>query len=352
MITCERKVASETKPCVFYIEADKKGIAGFCSLPTGFRCVEAMKHYSTRLSHSGANVWMKCRRAWMLDYVEGIQRRPAFLGNPLKLGSVWDRVMQHAFSIGEWDMDVGLSIIDELYDYYQLDEKDRAKLRALVRALAILEFKPEHCRVDVWTEHFDEQMELHISGKLDAKPIRPDAKYFYEFKLTTRPDWYEDLKNLESQIASYFLFDPSIEFVVMVNTRVPDLKQRGVKTDEDPAGYEERVYDDILRRPGHYFYHWDNQKKRWGSPFYAREFDMADLKKRYKFIALEIKEAIQRDALYANPAACLNPGPCNFIDICKTGGVSETIYTKKSKLEFMEINSEREGDNGTNQISE
>lgn len=346
MIKCERRVETEGKPCLYYINADKKGIAGFCSLPTGFRCIEAMKHYSPRLSHSGANVWMKCRRAWMLDYVEGITRRPEFLGVPLKIGSVWDRVMQRAFGLGEWDVSTGLDIIDDLYHFYQLDPKDRAKLRALTRALGMLEFRPEKCITDVWTEQYDEKLELHVSGKLDAKPLREGAKYFYEFKLTTRPDWYEDLKNIESQIASYFLFDPSLEFCVMVNTRVPALQQRGIKTDEEPDEYEERCFSDICRRPSFYFYHWDGQKKRWGSPFYAREFDMEDVRKRYQHIAREIKDAIRHDALYANPAACLNPGPCNFIDVCKTGGVSDIIYMAKDKREFMEVSIEKGEDNG------
>jgi hypothetical protein len=63
-MNCDRRVQAQGKPCMYYISyASRDGVkmAGFCQLPGMFRCIEAVKSFAPRLSHSGINQWMRCR---------------------------------------------------------------------------------------------------------------------------------------------------------------------------------------------------------------------------------------------------------------------------------------------------
>lgn len=336
---CDRIVPSASKPCVYYIPGES-GFAGFCSLPNQFRCIEAIKAKAPRLSHSSINTWLRCRRRWYIEQIKGIVRRETMMSSSLKMGTIWDRIKQDAFARGSWDVYEGLEIIHDMADALALDEKDGLKLRALVRALGTLEYSPEKCATNVKATYYYNKplAEMFVSGKLDAVPL-DNKPYFYEVKLSSRPDWYTEITNIESQVATYFLFDERFDFVVMDITRIPDLRQTKNKTDESDFGYEERTYDDILKRPSHYFIGWNKDKRRWGKPFYRREFDLEDVAKRYRVVAGEIKQAFIDDACYANPTACLTPFECDYKPICSTGGVSEILFRERTKDEIDEANS-------------
>lgn len=336
---------SASKPCVHYIPGES-GFAGFCQLPNQFRCIESIKAKAPRLSHSSVNTWLRCRRRWYIEYIKGITRRETMQSVALKMGTIWDKVKQDAFARGSWDVYEGLDIVKEMVPRLALDEKDGLKLRALIRALGILEYVPERCDVNVKATFYHNKplAEMFVSGKLDAVPLG-DKPYYYEVKMSSRPDWYTEITNIESQVATYFLFDDRFDFVVMDITRVPDLRTpKGAKSGESEFGFEERTYDDILKRPSYYFIGWDKVKRRWGKPFYRREFDLDDVARRYRVISKEIQQAFIDDACYANPTACLTPFECDYKPICSTGGISEILFRERTKEEIGEANT-AEGEN-------
>jgi hypothetical protein len=341
--SCKQMTPSASKPCVHYIPGESN-FAGFCTQPGQFRCIEAIKAKAPRLSHSSVNTWLRCRRRWYIEYIKGVARKPTMQSVALKMGTVWDKVKQAAYSEGAWKVSTGIGIILDMAPDLALEEKDQLKLRALVRALGVLDYQPEKCEVDVKATYYYNKAnaEMFVSGKLDAMPL--DKPYYYEVKLSGRPDWYTQITNIESQVGTYFLFDERFEFVVMDITRVPDLRQLKGKSDESEFAYEERTYDDILRRPSFYFLGWNNEKKRYGRPFYRREFDIIDVEKRYRVISQELKQAFVDDAIYANPTACLTPFECDFKPICSTGGVSDILFRERTKEEIEEANS-AEGEN-------
>jgi hypothetical protein len=165
-----------------------------------------------------------------------------------------------------------------------------------------------------------------------------DRKYeksFVENKLSGRPDNYSDPWFIESQIATYFLADPSLEYVVMEIARTPDLKSTGKFKDESPDEYSERCYQDILSRPSHYFMGYNQETHRYGRKFHREEFNLQEVKDRFIHIFREYWEARQFSGWFKNSRSCSNilPGiACDLLGVCRYNTMSEDTYQIRKRV--------------------
>jgi len=325
-MSCKRRIKVKDKPCKYYISSGVDGEAGFCELPSEFRCIEAVRHCAPRLSFSAVNNWCKCRYCYYLNQVKGVQTQDHMKSNPLKMGGIWDKVWNEIFLHGVIDLSKMANIIRIESEKEQLGEKETQILLALLRGIHHIGFTPPHATPQVLMQYL-------IAGKMNligyADGIM-ENKMLFEVKLSSKPDYYTTLFNIHDQVGTYFLAEKRLEKVVMLVTRVPWLKSVKRFEDEDAEEHGARVFKDVCKRPSHYFQGWDNKTKKFGKVFYRGEFDLDELRDKYVHIAREIPEAVKLDAMYQEKGNCMSPFKCDYMDICISGGVSEGIYRVRS----------------------
>ena len=352
----------DNKECEFYEYAtdDKMdtlhGVCGFCKQQGAYRCVADITRI-VPLSHSSTGDFCTCHYLYYLKKILGIELRPAAMSVPLKAGTLWDSIKQKH---------LGAKInIQELIDKYEIDDLTKAKVRALYHVYKYLDIKTEAGyelqskinmtheivlpasafipsvsvgkeAINLWQDRANQADDLRrwnfpltVSGFYDRKY----STYFTEDKLSGRPEFYLDPFFLQSQIGTYFLADPKLEYCVMEIVQFPQQKGRK-KIEETPEQIYKRVYDEVLSRPSNYFIGYDREKNMYGKKFYRGEFDIAGIAERYKQIVIEILAARWTGNFYKNWKACNNvlPGiPCDMKYICANGNVSEQLYKIREK---------------------
>jgi hypothetical protein len=115
--------------------------------------------------------------------------------------------------------------------------------------------------------------------------------------------------------------------------RTPALRYKDGEPSED---YQARVHRDVMARPGHYFIGLNrrNDPLRFGSAFLRDEFDLEELKARYRDIAEEIDRVAEREAWYKNHFACNLFGyPCQFLPVCEHGVASNEVFERPKQEE-------------------
>lgn len=331
LFVCKKRVNNDGGSCVHFIPPDDKREAGFCTLQGQFRCVDNLLAAIPRLSHSSIQDWLKCRRLFYLKNIRGITRRPNQCSNAIKMGSLWDACQGKLFGFH------GDEEILQVINMYEIEEQEREVVRAVVRAFRTLDLsvQKEDCTLQErftfsskfknlysWIER--DTFEFLITGVYDRKY----PKYFVENKFSGAPDYYQDVYWLSSQVGTYFLSDPAMEYCVMEIIRTPSLRKR---EDEPAEAFGARIYADILARPGWYFIGYNKKTNSYGRRFYRNEFRLDELSLRYQNIGYEIMDANERDAFYRSEPMCRHPWECDMLDICKSGVMSEELYTFKTK---------------------
>ena len=325
----------ETNSCKYYAEQHDGKVCGFCKRAEKYRCINDLGHKPLPLSHSGVQSFLSCHHLFYLQQVLGITTKNAHVSRPMKMGMLWDAVMQYA--LGDKDM----GYLQERIEEYDIDEVEVQKVKALYRAWKELGIKVDEgyelqAKIDMEVPLGEDQcwgtgepVELHVRGFYDRKY----PSYFVENKMSGRPDNYLDIFFIQSQVGTYFLADPNLESVVMEIVRTPDLRM--TKREEDsPETYGNRTYNDILGRPSHYFIGYNSEKNTYGKRYFRSEFDLKDLLARYTHIFREIHEAAALGGWYKSDRACKNilPGiTCDMLGICRHGTVSGEVYTVKDK---------------------
>jgi len=320
--------------CESFDPASDPRECGFCKVPDySYRCLAY--NGTIPLSHSTIGNFLICHRLCYLQNIRGIQTRDAVKSSPLKGGTLWDAVLNKHY--GSLDRETGKPYdIPALIKRYEIEPKDVAKVRGLYRAYKMLEVQIDpgyeiQKKIDL-TIKFDKvwgtgvPVEVMVSGFYDR--FYPN-NYFVENKFSGRPDLYQDTFFIQSQIGTYFLADPTLESCIMEIVRNPDLKSTGSHKGEDAETFGERVYQDALSRPGHYFIGWNIETHRYGRRYYRKEFNLEEIRNRYLHIFREFWEAWQFNGWYKNDKACVAilPGiPCEYIPVCRHGNMSETIY--------------------------
>ena len=324
------------------------GECGTCKKPEMGLCVADITRPAS-LSHSSSQDFLTCHYLHWLKKYRGIQVKNAHMGNGLKGGKLWDSALQKILG----DTSINLK---EIIDDYEIDPMLVARVRALTKAYMFLgiEVDPDYqlqAKVDLrytinlqpntfipsvsigpepyalWQDRADgmKEINVHVNGFYDRKY----ENYFVENKLSKSPQYYLDPWYLMSQIGTYFLADPKLEYVIMEVCQMPQQKSIGEFKDEDADSLCERIYKDVLSRPSAYFIGWNKESKRYGKKIFRGEFDLVALEERYKQIVIEIAAARWSGVFYKREKMCDNlfPGtPCDYQSICKTGNMTEQKY--------------------------
>ena len=316
-MNCPKIIPLPNSPCAHYIPSINKKEAGYCKLPSMFRCIEALKHYSIKLSHSAVQDYLTCRRLFYIKHIAGLTTRDDLISSAMKMGKLYDIMVGGMYESNE-------SYNNKLADYIttsKINEFNLAMVLGFVRGMK--EF------VDAESDRFvGLQQELTysrydtINGDVLIHGFydRLYEDHFVESKFTSHPDIYTTYPfHILSQIGTYFLADEKLKYVIMEVARKPQLK---VKDNETAEQFERRVYGDILKKPSYYLIGLDKTKRRFGKIFYRNEFDLNGLNERYGMIIREIREMMERDSYYHDETSCEKWGnTCPLLGVvCELNG--------------------------------
>ena len=322
--------------CQYYDYAENEAECGYCKKPENFRCL-ADTGKIIPLSHSSVQDFLTCHYLYYLKKIRGIEVKDAAKSSPLKMGTLWDAVREKYLG-AEKD-------IPAIIKQYEMSDLDVAKVRGIFRAYKALEIQVEpgfelQAKIDmkigfdkVWKENVP--VELLVTGFYDRKY----PNYFVENKFSGKPDFYLDPFFIQSQIGTYFLADPELQHVIMEVVRVPALKSAGKNKEETPEELSERIYQDAISRPSHYFIGWNNEKRTYGKKYFRSEFDTDEINSRYLHVFREIFDARICNGYYKNDRVCNNVLPgiqCDMLPICRHGGNfnDQVFRIREKKVKF------------------
>lgn len=335
---------SSMTACKYYAAAENELENGFCNRPEFYRCI-ATTTKVIPLSHSSVQDFLTCHHLYYLKAIRGIQTLDKAKSPALKMGKLWDVVLQKYLG-GEIKDDEGNpTTIPEVIQRYDIDPMDVAKVKGIFRGYKALEIQVEpggnlQAKIDMkidfektWGDNAP--VEMLVSGFYDRKY----ATSFVENKLSGKPDMYLDPYFIQSQVGTYFLADLSMDYCIMEVVRTPQLKAAGAKKkEESPDEFAERVYQDVISRPSFYFMGYNSIKRTYGKKYYRNEFNLEELRSRYLHIFREIFDARVMEGWYKNDRVCNNilPGiSCDMVSCCRHNNMSETIYQiRKKKVKF------------------
>lgn len=326
------------KPCSHYIELED-GSAGLCTMPDKFKCSEAVKSQAIMLSHSAAQTFMVCDYKFKLQNIDGIRLKPGALSIPIKMGQLWDRHVDlycNGIAGGEY-----LRIMMDLIAEYSIPGYAVAKVQGVISAFDELGMKLDmtgfkSTQAEITYHHFHKDVgDVFVHGYMD----RMHDNYFVENKFSSRPGKFtEEPFTLMSQVGTYFLAEPSMDYCVMEVVRVPSLRQKRGESDND---FADRIKTDVLSRPGYYFQGYDSVNNTYGVRFYRSDFEpyFEWLKLRYTIITKEIMQKASENSWYFHDASCKMYGSlCEYYYICKNGrgGINWDMYTRREKKQSVE----------------
>lgn len=328
--------------CKFYDPASDSRECGFCKLSKKYyRCLADVRR-GIPLSFSSINNFLTCHYYYYLKNIRGIEQRPSMISLPLKRGTLWDAVKQK--HLGGIDKETGKPYdIAALIDKYEIPSREVAAIRALYRAYKILDMTVDEgyslqAKVDLVFDIGKKWGESLFPVTIDGTGYydRKYPTYFCEDKMTTRVDNYLDPLFIQSQVALYFLADPKLDYCIMEVVRFPELKSTGSHKDESDQTYGERVYEDIISRPSHYFIGYDSTKNMYGKKYFRKEFALDEVRDRFIHVFREYYEARMFDGWYKNDRVCKQvlPGiPCDMLDLCRIHNkFNETVYKIRDRI--------------------
>lgn len=275
-----------------------------------------MKLKKLRYSHMVS--FVQCREKYYHEVIEGLEVKPEYRPDAMKLGTVWDLIIRYQHDAHDYGKEVA-----EL----RLSEEQVAKITALKRAYRDLEIFANNdgflgCQYEVSIPCGDTQIIGHVDRAYDD--------HIVETKCSGSPDFYTHKENIAYQLGTYFMGSPEWEYGVMEIVRVPGLRTGSGKfSDESMEAYENRMYGDILSRPSYYFLGWDKKSRTYGIKFFRTEFDLDEIMATYNFVIKDIERCMKDGGWYKNNLACHVPAICPYLPIKKTGVVSEEIYQKR-----------------------
>lgn len=335
---------SSMTACKYYAETENELENGFCNHPEYYRCI-ATTTKVIPLSYSSVSDFLTCHHLYYLKAIRGIQELDKAKSSALKMGALWDIVLQKYLGGEIRDPEGKPTTIPATIERYDIDPMDVAKVRGIFRAYKALEISVEpdyklQAKIDLkidfekaWGDKTP--VELLVTGYYDRKY----ATSFVENKLSGRPDMYLDPYFIQSQVGTYFLADLSMDYCIMEVVRTPQLKPAGQKKkEESPEEFSERVYQDAISRPSYYFIGYSSATRKYGKKYFRNEFNLEELRSRYLHIFREIFDARVMDGWYKSDKSCNNklPGiPCDMLSVCRNSNMSESLYQiRKKKVEF------------------
>ena len=332
--SCPKIASSENNLCKHHIPSVDKvtgkpdDCAGFCGLPSEFRCIEDMKHKAIKISHSASRNYLTCKLKFWYSSICGIGMKPECKGNALKMGGLWDTVQSVIYGHKT------KSDIDGYISKYEMDDESIYKVMAMYEAykeLIVPDLDGVEVQKEVTYAHLDDiNNDVIIHGITD----RSYSDHFVECKFSGKPnDYTQSIFRIASQVGTYFLCDDSYKYAILEVVRTPQLRKG---ENEEVEAFGTRIYKDIMSRPSYYFVGYNKINKKFGVMFYRNEFEpfIRDVESRYKWIVKEIRESVERNSWYGNDTGCFAfGGKCDYYSICENGNgwASEGKYIIKEK---------------------
>jgi len=300
-----------SKPCLHYTGN------GYCSLPTRFSCIEYIRRKNPQLSPSLLSTF-SCKRAYYYEYVLGL--KPKLLNKTMLCGSIIHAEVQYIHTQNEKFKNISESLLVKGYDAFEDTMiEDWLKIKAVT---------------DIYKKLYGE-----TTGKCEIPVRSDDSRYnlkgvidfidsigrIYDFKYTSRPDNYT-IFTTEIQAGLYLLLTNSSSIIFRLITK--PLQQK--KTSEHNDEFENRIREDIARRPGHYFK---------DVTFYKPEYNFDALENYLEVITEDIKELVGLgiEHYYQNRKVCFAPSACDYLPICEAKGlIPEDAYIKRDIKEYYE----------------
>lgn len=295
-----------------------------CGLPNRWLCVKDMQYRLPALSVSAILDYCQCKYKFWLKHVIGLELKPEKKSQAMLMGIIWDKYFQ--------DM-ADIEGVFDIPEYELLYEENLAKVYALIMAFQELGMHEKYCK-EYKKEFVEFQYQVHFNigeqlvvGYVDR--VYPD--YIVETKLSARPNDFLEKENIELQVGTYLLDEAQGKNwlgVSMEVTRVPMLR---IKPNEAIEGYANRMYKDILKRPGFYFSAYNKKEREFGKKFYKSEFALDKIRMIYRDVFVDMRVAINNNLWLKNFRACKYPYRCEYYPIYKSGTVSEELYQIREK---------------------
>ena len=302
-------------PCIHLIKGDGRD---FCKRDSQFLCLETFSSQTPIMSHSARMSWTRCRYKYYLSNIMGVKIKDHMKGMPLKIGTVIDRFFEYRYQLKPFKEE-----FKTLCHALNMGDAEIAKCYAIIKAFYDLEVKVEDCGKPQHKIIYEGKT-INVKGYIDCK----FDDHADEIKTSARPDFYRQPFNLKSQLSTYFLAEPSIKYFSVKIIRVPTLRYNSDK--ESAEEYQDRLYSSIISRPSYYFIGWKKLARTFGIKFHRTEFNLDDIRDDYEKVSADIVRAARDESFYQS-FNCYCPGECEFLPICKTGGVSEEIYEYRQK---------------------
>src|SRR5690606_23324045 len=128
--------------CQYYEEAENELENGFCSLPDFYRCLATTKKVIP-LSYSSVSDFLTCHHLYYLKAIRGVRTKDEGVSSPLKMGTLWDKVLQKYLGGKIYDDAGQETTIPDIINTYQIDPMDVAKVKGIYRAYKDLEITVE-----------------------------------------------------------------------------------------------------------------------------------------------------------------------------------------------------------------
>jgi len=303
--------------CRHYLNGFKNE-AGFCATSHYFRCIEALKTSLPTVTMSAMKAYCQCKEKYRLQYIQGIRCRDEELPLPVKLGLTYGDFIGSTVSNERF-------YLAEYAERYHIYPNDLSKLKALFRATRDLNLYPPKGGATAEQHITWPCGSYNISGYTDISY----EDHFRECKLSARPDFHQNRENVALQLGTYFLGNPEWEWCDVMPVRLPGTKT-GKKqySDESPGAYENRMYNNIMANPPHYFLEYKRKTGKFGIRFYRSEFNLDHLYRRFNNTLKEMRFVVDNNLWTQNDLSCHVPTLCWFHPIKRSGVVSDQLYER------------------------
>lgn len=268
------------------------------------------------ISYSSYRLFSRCPYAYYLLQIEGVQPKPSYLPIPILRGKTIHEIL----------------FKNQFKQFEYLSTEEQAKIKGIYRGLkelGIVDYISQY-QTEIKNKiklYQSSSWILFLSGVVDGI----NQEQVIELKYTTRAREYISNFEVLNQLAIYSILFPSVEVFHVIPLQVPELR---IKNDESIEQYENRVYQDVLKRPAFYLpnYKKEDDKPKFGIYYYSYELEnhknniIHDLK-----IIFEVIKLMHSKNHF--PKSYNNCYDCEYRFVCETGTISDEIYQKIPKEE-------------------
>lgn len=327
MSKCEHKTNEvNKKTCDSFLDG------GFCQTEEMFRCPIWIEKNEPRLSHSGITNFLRCPQMYYYSNIRGLQVRPEFQSDPLKIGSAVDDYITNVL-MGGSKTDDSVYFVGKIGPMWKtITTMWEAKSIGIIKAFRQMIDEEKVVKYFTGQKEFNIQFDgqPQVKGFIDLEAR--NGKSFIELKVGANPSYYLNLFYIRSKLAAYFMADPAYESGKIWAIRVPQIKRTGQFKNESLEDYSARITRVMTAEPRRYFPGYSSKTRNFGVKFGRGEIDMIMTPKYYRMVADWIKLSIKHNVWIGNGTGCLHPFECDYLPICENNGALSTdVFTTRKK---------------------